>query len=57
MVIEVPPRVRGLWGCCGAFIFCLEMNYLELDDDTHSRKYLIAMESYLVKDGDYGIVK
>ena len=55
-IIEAP-RVRALYGYCGSFIHAIGMTYLDLDANTKSRGFLLALEPFLYPTGDYGALK
>lgn len=52
-IIEAP-RVRALYGYCGSFIHAIGLTYLDLDANTKSRSFLLALEPFLYPTGDYG---
>jgi hypothetical protein len=52
-IIEAP-RVRVLQGCFGGFVHSIGLTYLDLNDDTKSREFLLAIEPFLVPTGDDG---
>jgi hypothetical protein len=52
-IIEAP-RVRALYGNYGSFVHAIGLTYLDLDANTKSRGFLLALEPFLYPTGDYG---
>jgi hypothetical protein len=52
-IIEAP-RVRVLQGYFSGFVHSIGLTYLDLNDDTKSREFLLAIEPFLFPTGDYG---
>ena len=52
-IIEAP-RARALRGYFGRFVHAIGLTYLDLDENTKSRGFLLALEPFLFPTGDYG---